>query len=262
MEYFLNQNFFLRNQPRDVIFYFYIAVIATIMTFIGWQLAMAMLHAAQAMMPVLDHADRQLMLVMNFTGSHAMDNFWYKYSQRVIWLPLIIAVVATIITLHPGSWREKVVFVIAVAAIILVTDQLASGIIKPLAGRLRPSHTPALAPLLHYVNGYHGGLYGFVSNHAAVNVGIATMLCTIFHDRFTRFTLVLYAALMCYSRIYLGVHYPGDVLCGALLGWAIVYMAFKWFGNRINVFTTDRRPTLFLLVFYATLTIIITSSAC
>lgn len=148
-----------------------------------YQLANALAVYVTAMVPVMDYADKRLMLILNFAGPKEMDNFLYAYSQRLTWVPLMITA-------------------------------------------------------------------------AANNVGIATMLCMIFKDRLTRFTLVLFAAIMCYSRIYLGVHYPGDVLCGALLGWAIAYASFRFLGSRIHVYSTTERPTLMLLVFYSTLVII------
>lgn len=221
-----------------------------------YQLANALAVYVTAMVPVMDYADKRLMLILNFAGPKEMDNFMYAYSQRLTWVPLMITAAATIVAKHPGKTKDKIIFAVTVGILIISFDQISSSIIKPLACRLRPSHDPSISCLLHYVNGYHGGRFGFVSSHAANNVGIATMLCMIFKDRLTRFTLVLFAAIMCYSRIYLGVHYPGDVLCGALLGWAIAYASFRFLGSRIHVYSTTERPTLMLLVFYSTLVII------
>lgn len=198
----------------------------------------------------LDIADKRAMLAMNFAGGSVADHFWYSYTQQFIWAPLMLIVVITLLKLHPGCTRDKLIFVVSLALVIVAFDQLASGVIKPLVCRPRPSHDAALAPLLHYVNGYHGGAHGFVSSHAAVNVGIATMLCCIFKDRLTRITLVLYASLMCYSRIYLGVHYPGDIICGGFIGWLVAYASFKYLGSRMRMFSTTRRPVFILLAYY------------
>jgi undecaprenyl-diphosphatase len=209
------------------------------------------------LLPILDALDRRAMLMLNFAGSKAADNFWFEYSDKATWLPLSVVIVITLLIEHPGSAREKMLFVLAIATIILITDQTASAVIKPWVGRLRPSHDPVLSPFIHYVNGYHGGRHGFVSSHAAINVGITTMLFYIYKDRFSRFTFVVYCSLMCYSRIYLGVHYPGDIIAGGLLGWAVAYLVFHYGRNAIHAFTTECQPKLVLLTFYITIAVII-----
>ncbi len=202
--------------------------------------------------PVLDGLDKQAMLLLNFKGAPAMDYFWYSYSQTSTWLPLMLLAAVSMVWLHPGSWRDKLLFVLSLAAVIVLADQLASGVIKPLAGRLRPSHDPSVCQLLHYVNGYRGGAHGFVSSHAAVNTAITTVLCTVFRNKLARATFVTYDVLMCYSRVYLGVHYPGDVVCGALLGWTLAYWAVCRNGRRIRAFTTGRPPVAILMLWGAT----------
>lgn len=241
----------------DPIFTTSLTIIIGSAALIGLFLIISITSDIKAALPVMNYIDKQAMLFLNFTGSHATDNFWYEYSQKTTWIPLIITVFLCTIKTHPGTARDKIIFVSAVTLIIIIIDQLSSGVIKPLIGRLRPSHDPTIMYLLHYVIQYHGGLHGFVSSHAAINVGIATMMCMIYKDRFTRVTLVLFAALMCYSRIYLGVHYPGDVLAGGLLGWSISFFAFKKLGRFIRVYSTPEQPSILLLTFYATLLCII-----
>lgn len=206
---------------------------------------------------VLDMADRRAMLMLNFTGSTAADSFWHGFSRQATWLPLMATAAASIVIMHPGSWREKAVLVLSIAVIILLSDQTASGIIKPAVGRLRPSHDPSIAPLLHYVGSYRGGLHGFVSSHAANTVAIVTILCSVYRDRLSRCAFVDFAAMMCYSRIYLGVHYPGDIIGGALIGWGIAYTALRLYGRQMHAFTTRRRPTTLLTVFVLTVLVLI-----
>lgn len=94
---------------------------------------------------------------------------------------------------------------------------------------------------------------GFVSSHAANTVGMTTMLIYVFRNRLTRFVLIAFTVMMCYSRIYLGVHFLGDIVCGALLGWSIAAFVLKRFGKVINSYQTDRQPTFMLSTFTFTM---------
>jgi len=198
-------------------------------------------------------ADKQTMLMLNFKGSAMTDQFWYGYSHMNAWTPLIVTAVASVVYFHPGTWKDKLLLLLSIAILITVLDQVSSSVIKPLTARLRPSHDPSICYLLHYVNDYHGGNFGFVSGHATNIVGITTVLCHIFRNRLTRFTLCLFAVMMCYSRIYLGVHFPGDILCGALLGFTIASLAMRWFGKRMRIYATDSCPYPIIAVFACTL---------
>lgn len=109
---------------------------------------------------------------------------------------------------------------------ILLADQVSSGLMKPYFERLRPCHNPELEGLL-YVYGRCGGLYGFVSSHAANTFGVATFLTLILRKKQKGIKwLFLYAVIVSYSRIYLGVHYPLDVLFGALVGVLSAYLSW------------------------------------
>jgi undecaprenyl-diphosphatase len=99
---------------------------------------------------------------------------------------------------------------------------------KPFFARLRPSHEPGLQNLVHLVNGYKGGLYGFASSHAANTFGTATFVWLALKP-FMRWSglIFIWAVVMTYTRIYLGVHYPGDILVGALFGILIGWLSFE-----------------------------------
>ncbi|QOI98327.1 MAG: phosphatase PAP2 family protein [Flammeovirgaceae bacterium] len=168
------------------------------------------------MLDTLLELDKQLLLWLN--GFHApwLDPIMLVLTKTIAWLPLYLFLLYLVIKdYQKESWR--VLLVIAVT--ILLTDQLTSSVMKPFFERLRPSRDPELAGLIHLVNGYKGGLYGFVSGHAANSFGIAMLFWLLYkQSRKWIWTLFIWAGFLTYTRIYLGVHFPGDVLVGALVG--------------------------------------------
>lgn len=118
---------------------------------------------------------------------------------------------------------------LAVAVVVLCSDQLSSHICKPLFHRLRPCFNPDLEGLVHLPKGLPGGRYGFVSSHAANTFSVATFLTLAFRKRYRWIGWLLYgwAFIASYSRIYVGVHYPGDILVGAVLGGVIGWACWK-----------------------------------
>jgi undecaprenyl-diphosphatase len=186
--------------------------------------------------------DRALLYAINGWHSEGLDALHLWLSERFVWVPLYILLALLLVRLYK---RTSIVALLLVAPMITATDQLASAVLKPSVQRLRPCHDPLVAPHLHRIGNYCGGEYGFVSSHAANTVALAVYvwLLTVMQWRWLGPLLLGWAGLVSLSRVYLGVHYPSDVLCGGLLGAVIAYCTYtiwrrlqpklgQWFGNK------------------------------
>lgn len=173
--------------------------------------------------------DTDLLLFINGMHNTFFDSFMSSYSGKLVWIPLYASILYVIF--RNFSWRVALLCVVAVALTITFADQVCSSAIRPTVERLRPSRAPELDGLVHIVNGYRGGRYGFPSCHAANTFGLACFLGLLLRKRWLTVYMVFWALLTCYSRAYLGVHYPGDLLVGALVGSAgafLMYRLFAW----------------------------------
>ena len=152
-----------------------------------------------------------------------------KWSSALLVLSLLW------ILIHKNR-RHALLVLAMVALAVLLADQVSSGLIKHLVERLRPTHDPSLENAVHIVNGYRGGMYGFVSSHAANFFAIATLVSFIMRHRLVVIALYGWGLAQCYSRMYLGVHYPGDILggiiVGVLAGWLVwrlmCWIQYRW----------------------------------
>ncbi len=164
--------------------------------------------------------DKELMLFLNGLHSPFFDPIMYWLSDRFIWIPLYLFLIFLIIR----QYRKETWFIIiAVGFLIALSDLSSVHLFKDVFERLRPCHDSEISAKLHLINGECGGQFGFVSSHAANVFAIALFMVKILGKTMRYFTplILFWAAIVSYSRIYLGVHFPGDVICGALLGAAI-----------------------------------------
>lgn len=180
------------------------------------------------MLEYLVHLDTTLTLMIN--GSHQLwlDGFAMAVTSTVTWLPALLVFLYVVI--RHGEMKEILLVMLAVGLCVLLADQIASGIVKPLVRRPRPAVDPLLMLDVNVVNGYRGGAYGFFSSHAANTFAVATYVSLLIRRRGLTIVLVAWALLNCWSRVYLGVHYVGDILCGTVCGICVgwfVYWAYS-----------------------------------
>ena len=168
------------------------------------------------MIEQLKQWDTGLFLFFNDKHNAFFDFVMYWASNKLVWIPLYIFLLYLLIK----HFKLKSIWILlTIGILILCTDQFSVGL-KNYFQRLRPCHEPALEGLVHLVNNHCGGKFGFVSSHASNHFALAIFLSLIFKNTYKYFTLliILWAVIIAYSRIYLGVHYPGDVIGGAISG--------------------------------------------
>ncbi len=184
------------------------------------------------MFETLESIDRQLLLLINGWNSPFFDSVMWFVSGKLAWLPLYAVLLWLVIRKSGRNWW---IALIGIALTVALADSISVHCFKNVVMRYRPTHNLELEGILHIVNGYHGGWYGFVSSHAANTFGVATFICLVLRHKAAWIGLMAWAALVCYSRMYIGAHYPADIACGGLLGALCGYAAYRlyqWLCNK------------------------------
>ena len=194
------------------------------------------------MLEQLLHIDTEILLAIN--GWHApwADTLMWIISAKATWIPLYLLLIGLLVwryrkpVMTSVKWLQKVpacvVMIAMIGLAVGAADFIASGILKELVARPRPTRVPELEGVLHLVNGYRSGRYGFVSSHAANTMVCALLFSMIWRNKIATVGLMLWVAANCYSRMYLGVHYPLDILGGLMVGCLVAMTAYvllwKW----------------------------------
>ncbi|NDW08988.1 phosphatase PAP2 family protein [Dysgonomonas sp. 520] len=160
--------------------------------------------------------EREYFLGLNSIHSPFWDSFMSIYSGKLIWIPLVVVMLG--VFTYKIKLVEALILIGAFVILATLCDQLSASVIKPLFTRFRPSRHPDFEHLVHIVDNYRGGRFGFVSAHAANGFGVATFLALLFRYRYVTIAAFSWAMINSYSRIYLGVHFISDIVGGILLG--------------------------------------------
>jgi len=172
--------------------------------------------------------DKELLLFLNSLNTPFLDFIMYWISDKFIWIPFYLLLLILIIK----KYKIRTIYVLVGVAILITLSDITSHYgFKEVFQCLRPCHNESLKPYIHLVNNTCGGQYSFISSHAANTFALALyVIQTIGHKyKFIPPLIILWACIVSYSRIYLGVHFPFDVLCGALVGSAFGLSIGKFF---------------------------------
>lgn len=177
--------------------------------------------------------DKQLLLALNGSESLFVDGLAMALTTASTWVPLYVALFYLVLK-NNENVRQILLVVACAAACVLLAGTVDDTLVKPLVARWRPTHDPAIGMMVDVVDGYRGGKYGFFSAHAANTFSVAVFFSLLVRSRALSVALISWSLVNCWTRVYLGVHYPGDILCGLLWG-GLVGLAVYWAYCRISL---------------------------
>ncbi len=179
----------------------------------------------------LSDIDARLLLIVNGAHSPFFDSVMWCISGRWIWVPFYAVLAYLLFRRMP--WKRASICLVTIGLIILAADQTCATLIRPEIGRLRPANlNNPLSSFVHVVNGYRGGRYGFPSCHAANTFALAVFMSLVIRHKWFTVMMFSWAFVVSYSRMYLGVHYFGDLFCGATIG-SLFAVLFYYLQNHL-----------------------------
>jgi undecaprenyl-diphosphatase len=196
--------------------------------------------------------DKQLLLQVNGSESLYLDRLIRILTNAVTWIPLYLSLFYIVI--RNNETAAKILLVLAGAGLcVFFAGSLDDLIVKPTVARWRPTHDPEIGLLVDIVDGYRGGKYGFFSAHAANTFSIAVFFCWLVRSKLLSVALVLWSFTNCYTRLYLGVHYPGDILVGLtwgfIVGTAVYFLIRHFTPGKIKYNSSDANIPVAVLVY-------------
>lgn len=185
--------------------------------------------------------DIQLFLFLNGIHSPVFDILFGWITSKLFWIPFYLLLLFFTVL----KYKKKTLYIVLFLGLLfLIGDRTSVMLFKDVFERLRPCHNPEIAGLVHIINGKCGGQFGFLSSHATNSFALALFAGLLLrkHYKYTLIVMLLWAGLVSYSRVYVGVHYPADILCGAILGSVVGYGVFKlmqftnkWFNLKMEL---------------------------
>lgn len=180
--------------------------------------------------------DKHLLLAVNGSDSLFLDGLVMTLTKAATWIPLYLSLLYMVI--RNNETVQRIMLIIACAGLcVFFAGTVDDVIVKPLVARWRPTHDPEIGILVDTVNGYRGGNYGFFSAHASNTFSIAVFFSLLVRSRLLTCFLVGWSLTNCWTRLYLGVHYPGDILVGLLWGGVVgtgIYLLHQYLLHRMG----------------------------
>lgn len=180
--------------------------------------------------------DKELLLWINGSNSLFIDGLALTLTAAITWVPLYISLFYVVVR-NNESMRQICLIVGCAVACVLLAGTVDDSLVKPFVARPRPTHDMQIGMLVDIVDGYRGGRYGFFSAHAANTFSIAVFFGLLIRNWALSVMLVLWSLINCWTRMYLGVHYPFDILCGLICGGLVgygVYYLYSRFNSRMS----------------------------
>ena len=188
------------------------------------------------------HFDKQLLLLLNGSDSVFLDWVVMTLTNALTWIPLYVSLLYVVIKANRNV-RGVLMILLAAGLCVLLAGTIDDEIVKPLVARWRPGHDPEIGHLVDTVNGYRGGRYGFFSAHASNTFSLAIFFSLLMRQRVLTIGLVSWSLVNCWTRMYLGVHYPGDITVGLIWGGLMGYLVYRLYCRVTTPAQYERRLT-------------------
>ena len=186
-------------------------------------------------MDTIIQMDKQLLLVINGSDSLFVDYLAKTLTTAATWIPLYVSLFYVVVK-NNDNFRRIICILACAGLCVLFAGTVDDLLVKPLVARLRPTHDFQIGMLVDTVDGYRGGKYGFFSAHAANTFSLAVFFSLLMRSRLVTLLLVGWSLTNCWTRLYLGVHYPLDILCGLLWGGSVgtgIYFLYRYVDRRL-----------------------------